>query len=78
MENVLRTEIEMIRDGETGKIVPLGEFSQMAQEVVDLWRTRSEYDRLSAGAVRHAHGQWDVQHTLVDPVESAYHSILLT
>ncbi|MDE0838081.1 MAG: glycosyltransferase [Kiritimatiellae bacterium] len=78
MENVLRTEIEMIRDGQTGKIVPLGDFSQMAQEVVDLWRNRAEYDRLSAGSVRHARGQWDIQHTLVDPVESAYHKILLS
>lgn len=76
MKNVLPSDIEMIRHDQTGKIVPLGDHQKMAAEVVGLWKNREEFCRLSGEAVRYAGAHWDIQKTMLDPIEAGYRQLV--
>lgn len=66
---------EILFDHETGRLVEIGDFAGLANEIIDLLNRPNERSRLAGNALRVAREKFSVE-TMVDRTEAVYREVL--
>ena len=69
---VTGTGMDLVEHGKTGSLVPLAHTGEMAEEVIRLWQTREEYEKIRSLARLYVQNERDVRKSFVGPFLNLY------
>lgn len=76
MREVLRSNVDFIEDGKTGKLVAFENTDEMAAQVVLFGQNRERFQRISQLSVAFATEHRDIRQVMVEPYNRAYEKLL--